>query len=191
MVCAQSAPPAANTKTVPRTLARRRACKSPRRSRTTESRSTLAVEIVFQQPARSLPRMAAATVTRRAGPPRQQRLRPDTLRGAKETAWRGAWQLCCVPEGLLIRIIYLVISTSFLEIVGTFVVGNAQKLADGESRRSRPFARQLYRSRCLSLAKTCSIRFRSGEYFGRRNSLALAERISWRMILLGDCRDCP
>ena len=28
------------------------------------------------------------------------------------------------------------------------------------------------RSRCLSLAKTCSIGFRSGEYFGRKKSLA-------------------
>ena len=34
------------------------------------------------------------------------------------------------------------------------------------------------RSRCLSLAKTCSIGLRSGEYFGRKNSLAPAERMS-------------
>ena len=41
-----------------------------------------------------------------------------------------------------------------------------------------------FRSRCLSLAKTCSIGFRSGEYFGRKNSLAPAERMSWRTALL-------
>lgn len=34
------------------------------------------------------------------------------------------------------------------------------------------------RSRCLSLAKTSSIGFRSGEYFRRKNSLAPAERMS-------------
>ena len=39
------------------------------------------------------------------------------------------------------------------------------------------------RSRCLSLAKTCSIGFRSGEYFGRKNSLAPAARMSWRTVL--------
>ncbi len=39
------------------------------------------------------------------------------------------------------------------------------------------------RSRCLSLAKTCSIGFRSGEYFGRNRSLAPTERMSRRMIL--------
>src|SRR5437016_7356296 len=37
-----------------------------------------------------------------------------------------------------------------------------------------------FRRKCLSLAKTCSMGFRSGEYFGRKNSLAPAERISWR-----------
>src|ERR1700749_274189 len=36
------------------------------------------------------------------------------------------------------------------------------------------------RRRCLSLAKTCSIGFRSGEYLGRKNSFAPAERIAWR-----------
>ena len=41
-----------------------------------------------------------------------------------------------------------------------------------------------FRSRCLSLAKTCSIGFRSGQYFGRKNSLAPAERMSWRTALL-------
>ena len=40
------------------------------------------------------------------------------------------------------------------------------------------------RNRCLSLAKTCSIGFRSGEYFGRNSSLAPTDRISWRTILL-------
>ena len=30
-------------------------------------------------------------------------------------------------------------------------------------------------TRCLSLAKTCSMGFRSGEYFGRKNSLARVE----------------
>ena len=39
------------------------------------------------------------------------------------------------------------------------------------------------RSRCLSLAKTCSIGLRSGECFGRRKSLAPAERMSWRYDL--------
>ena len=34
------------------------------------------------------------------------------------------------------------------------------------------------RSRCLSLAKTCSIGFRSGEYFGRKNSFAPADRMA-------------
>src|SRR5260370_36269835 len=36
------------------------------------------------------------------------------------------------------------------------------------------------RSRVLSFEKTCSIGLRSGEYFGRKNSLAPAARISWR-----------
>ena len=40
------------------------------------------------------------------------------------------------------------------------------------------------RSMCLSLAKTCSIGFKSGEYFGRKNNLAPAERMSWRTALL-------
>src|SRR5215469_10338820 len=31
------------------------------------------------------------------------------------------------------------------------------------------------RNRCFSLAKTCSMGFRSGEYFGKKNSLAPAE----------------
>src|ERR1700680_4158442 len=35
-----------------------------------------------------------------------------------------------------------------------------------------------FRSRCLSLAKTCSIGLRSGEYLGRKNSLAPADRIN-------------
>ena len=35
-----------------------------------------------------------------------------------------------------------------------------------------------FRSRCLSLAKTCSMGFRSGEYFGRKKSLAPAARMS-------------
>src|SRR3954471_21233532 len=39
------------------------------------------------------------------------------------------------------------------------------------------------RSRCLSLAKTCSIGFRSGEYFGRKKSLAPTERMSSRTAL--------
>ena len=33
-----------------------------------------------------------------------------------------------------------------------------------------------FRKRCLSLAKTCSMGFKSGEYFGRNNSLAPASR---------------
>src|SRR3974377_1886760 len=37
-----------------------------------------------------------------------------------------------------------------------------------------------FRSRCLSLAKTCSMGLRSGEYFGRKNSLAPAEGMGWR-----------
>ena len=36
----------------------------------------------------------------------------------------------------------------------------------------------VFRSRCLSLANTCSIGFRSGEYFGRRNSFAPARRMA-------------
>src|SRR3979490_1120365 len=39
------------------------------------------------------------------------------------------------------------------------------------------------RNRGLSLAKTCSMEFRSGEYLGRKNSLAPAERMSWRTTL--------
>src|SRR3981189_995504 len=39
------------------------------------------------------------------------------------------------------------------------------------------------RNKCLSLAKTCSIGFRSGEYFGRKQSLAPAARLSWRTAL--------
>ena len=57
--------------------------------------------------------------------------------------------------------------------------------------RSWPTAMQMassvraaaFRSRCLSLAKTCSIGFRSGEYFGRKKSLAPAERMSARTAL--------
>ena len=37
------------------------------------------------------------------------------------------------------------------------------------------------RNRCFSLAKTCSIGFRSGEYLGRKNNLAPADRIARRM----------
>ncbi len=36
------------------------------------------------------------------------------------------------------------------------------------------------RNRCLILAKTCSIGFRSGEYFGSRSRLAPASRIALR-----------
>ncbi len=32
------------------------------------------------------------------------------------------------------------------------------------------------RNKCLSLAKNCSIGFRTGEYFGRKKSLAPAAR---------------
>lgn len=39
------------------------------------------------------------------------------------------------------------------------------------------------RKRCLSLAKTCSIGFRSGEYLGRKNSFAPAERMARRTAL--------
>jgi len=39
------------------------------------------------------------------------------------------------------------------------------------------------RSRCLSLAKTCSMGLRSGEYFGRKINLAPAARMSWRTAL--------
>src|ERR1700674_3752341 len=38
------------------------------------------------------------------------------------------------------------------------------------------------RNRCFNLAKTCSIGFRSGEYLGRKNSLAPADRIARRMV---------
>src|ERR1700730_14197125 len=37
------------------------------------------------------------------------------------------------------------------------------------------------RKRCFSLAKTCSMGFRSGEYLGRKNNLAPADRIAQRM----------
>jgi hypothetical protein len=33
-------------------------------------------------------------------------------------------------------------------------------------------------NRCFSLAKTCSMGLRSGEYFGKKNSLAPAERMA-------------
>ena len=36
-----------------------------------------------------------------------------------------------------------------------------------------------FRKKCLSLAKTCSMGLRSGEYLGRKNSLAPAARMSW------------
>ena len=39
------------------------------------------------------------------------------------------------------------------------------------------------RRRCLSLAKTCSIGLRSGEYLGRKKSLAPAARMARRMGL--------
>jgi hypothetical protein len=38
--------------------------------------------------------------------------------------------------------------------------------------------RAALRKRCLILATTCSIGFRSGEYFGRKKSLAPAARMS-------------
>jgi hypothetical protein len=41
-------------------------------------------------------------------------------------------------------------------------------------------ARVSFAQQVLSLEKTCSIGLRSGEYFGRKNSLAPAARISWR-----------
>src|SRR4029453_14638496 len=34
-----------------------------------------------------------------------------------------------------------------------------------------------FRRKCLSLAKTCSMGFRSGEYLGRKNSFAPVERM--------------
>jgi hypothetical protein len=40
-----------------------------------------------------------------------------------------------------------------------------------------------FRNRCLSLANTCSIGLRSGEYFGRKISLAPTERMSRRTAL--------
>ncbi len=40
------------------------------------------------------------------------------------------------------------------------------------------------RLRAITLLKTCSIGFRSGEYFGRKSSLAPAERMSVRTALL-------
>ena len=39
------------------------------------------------------------------------------------------------------------------------------------------------RNRCLSLAKSCSMGLRSGEYFGRKNSLAPADRTARRTVL--------
>jgi hypothetical protein len=41
-----------------------------------------------------------------------------------------------------------------------------------------------FRRKCLSLAKTCSMGFKSGEYFGRKKSLAPTERMSSRTVLL-------
>ena len=40
------------------------------------------------------------------------------------------------------------------------------------------------RSQCLSLAKSCSMGFRSGEYFGRKKSRAPAARMAWRTAVL-------
>ena len=45
------------------------------------------------------------------------------------------------------------------------------------------------RSRCLSLAKTCSIGLRSGEYFGSRKSFAPAFRIA--LLLRGRSLEDP
>lgn len=61
-----------------------------------------------------------------------------------------------------------------------------------KSCRTSPIARQTasmvraaaFRRKRLSLAKTCSMGFRSGEYLGRKKSLALAERMRRRTILL-------
>ena len=39
------------------------------------------------------------------------------------------------------------------------------------------------RSRCLSLAKTCSIGFRSGEYFGRKKVLPAKRRVFFVGVL--------
>src|ERR1700704_444346 len=41
--------------------------------------------------------------------------------------------------------------------------------------------RPALRKRCFNLAKTCSIGLRSGEYLGRKNSLAPTDRIARRM----------
>src|SRR5437773_5089542 len=38
-----------------------------------------------------------------------------------------------------------------------------------------------FRKRCLSLEKTCSMGFRSGEYLGRKNSFTPAALRAWRM----------
>lgn len=41
----------------------------------------------------------------------------------------------------------------------------------------------VFLTRCLSLAKTCSMGFRSGEYFGRKNSLAPTAQRSAKLRL--------
>ena len=67
-----------------------------------------------------------------------------------------------------------------MRVVGALGGGvGVEQFADGGDDVSRVRAAAL-RKRCLSLAKTCSIGFRSGEYLGRKNSFAPAERMAWR-----------
>jgi hypothetical protein len=49
---------------------------------------------------------------------------------------------------------------------------------DGVEGSRRRFAQQM-----LELGEACSIGFRSGEYLGRKNSFAPAERMAWRTAL--------
>jgi len=46
-----------------------------------------------------------------------------------------------------------------------------------------------FRSQCFSLAKTCSMGFRSGEYSGRKNSLARERSRVGGAAVIGNCTD--
>src|SRR6266513_5025198 len=68
------------------------------------------------------------------------------------------------------------------EVIGAFLWREGlEQLADC---RAEGFngARGAFSQQVFEL-ETCSMGFRSGEYFGRKNSLAPAERMSWRTAL--------
>lgn len=69
------------------------------------------------------------------------------------------------------------------EIVGAFLEVTASRMGPMASQTASTVRAAALRNQCLSLAKNCSIGFRSGEYLGRKNSLAPAALMARRTAL--------